>query len=461
LTERTLPASFRDPSGKMIKKDGELLRLVYKRYSEHYKYFMASGLYAELTNRQWLIPHEEVASDSKDQNLFKTLKPEVVPIISYPYEWCFDQMRDAALLTLDIQILAIEHGMILKDATAYNVQFHKGKPIFIDTLSFERIEPDKPWAAYGQFCRHFLAPLALMSMVDVTLNRLLRAYLDGIPLTIASKLLPSKSRLRMPILLHVHMHAKMEKPTSKAKKKSKPRKFTNASLRGLMDNLRKGIKGLSLPTDYTTWSDYYDNTILNPEYLEAKKLVVAEFLQSITCGKVLDLGANEGYFSYLAKEHADLVLSTDIDPMAVNKMYSMIKMDGTDNILPLIIDLSNPSPGIGWLGSEREGFLDRLSPDTVMSLALIHHLVIGNNIPLSSVAAFHAQLGEQLIIEFVPKSDPKVEFMLSSREDIFDGYTVEQFEQEMAVFFNTVRTVQIPGTDRSLYLMKRKNRAAN
>lgn len=220
--------SFRDPSGFVFRQDGIIYRHVNIVYKENYDYLITSGLYQDLTGRGLLIPHDEVDIDyAKSESAYKTLRPKLVEFISYPYEWCFSQLKDAALTTLQIQKRSLEYGMTLKDASAYNIQFMAGKPTLIDTLSFEKYHEGEPWVAYKQFCQHFLAPLALMSYRDIRLNQLFRIYIDGVPLDLASSLLPLRTRFNPPLLFHIHLHAVSQKhyADKPIKRKNWPRKL--------------------------------------------------------------------------------------------------------------------------------------------------------------------------------------------------------------------------------------------
>ena len=182
-------SSFRDKSGFVFYDQNNIYRAVNKTYQQQFDSFLSSGLYELLVQQKLIIPHKEVPANdwprleiSLASQVYKILAPEKLSYISYPYEWCFQQLKDAALLTLDIQLKALEHKMTLKDASAFNVQFHKGKPVFIDTLSFDHYEEGNPWVAYRQFCCHFLAPLALMANTTADLRRLSELFIDGIPL---------------------------------------------------------------------------------------------------------------------------------------------------------------------------------------------------------------------------------------------------------------------------------------
>ena len=417
---------------------------------------MNSHLYDSLIKDGLLIPHKETSDDDKkDPDIYKILKPDLIPFISYPYEWCFSQLKEAALLTLKIQKIALECGMTLKDASAYNIQFRDYRPVLIDTLSFEKYHEGSPWIAYRQFCQHFLAPLSLMSYKDIRLNQLQRIYIDGIPLDLASKLLPWHTRFKFSLLTHIHLHSKTQ-DYFKDKQPVKKGHVSKLSLLGLIDNLENAIKALKpkIQNPYG-WSDYYDKSNYSDEAFNHKKEIVSLFLDQIKPKTVWDLGANTGIFSRIASSKSIFTVSFDIDHEAVELNYLESLRKREANIIPLVLDLTNPSPGIGWQNKERLPITERgPSADCVMALALIHHLAIANNLPLSMIANYLASLGKYLIIEFVPKEDSQVKRMLSTREDIFPDYTLNEFENHFSNFFIIQGSTSVKDSGRSLYLMK-------
>jgi ribosomal protein L11 methylase PrmA len=452
-------ASFRDPSGFLFQRDGILYRQINRAYQPHFERFMQSGLYERLIKSKRIIPHQEVeVAPVQPELAYRVIQPERVAFISYPYEWSFSQLKDAALLTLSIQKTALEYDLSLKDASAYNIQFHQGKPVLIDTLSFEIYNEGTPWVAYRQFCQHFLAPLALMARVDVRLSQLMRVYIDGVPLDLASRLLPLQTRWQFGLLAHIHMHASAQKRYSDdpAKTKSQKGQVSKMGLLGLIDNLQGTVKSLTWKASGTEWGDYYDATNYTREAFDRKCQAVSEFLARISPSIVWDLGANTGVFSRLASETGVMTISSDIDPAAVEKNYLDMRQKKEKHLLPLVLDLTNPSPGIGWGNEERESFAGRGPVDAVMALALIHHLAISNNVPLPDVARYFARLGSWLIIEFVPKEDSQVQRLLATREDIFPAYHQAGFEAAFSGAFDIQECRQIEGSKRTLYLMKRK-----
>jgi len=452
------PSSFRDPSGFIFRRNGTLYRQVNRSYKEYFDSLMESGLYENLIQADLLIPHREVAPDLRcTDQAYKIIEPEPIRFISYPYEWSFSQLKDAALATIRIQKEALNRNLSLKDCSAYNIQFRDGKPAFIDTLSFEPYREGRPWVAYRQFCQHFLAPLALMSYVDVRLNQLSRIYLDGLPLDLASALLPARTHLRMGLLSHIHLHAKAQIRYADKTLDTSGRKISRVGMLGLVDNLEVTVRKLEWRPAGTEWGEYYDDTNYSASATEDKERIVAAFLERAGPALVWDVGANTGLFSRVASDRKIPTIAFDIDPAAVEKNYRETVAKGETYILPLLLDLTNPSPAIGWANVERMAFLQRGPADAVMALALIHHLAISNNVPLGRIAEMFAKMGEHLIVEFVPKSDSQVRRLLTTREDVFPDYRQEVFEKEFARYFEIEESVPLQDTDRTLYLMRQLN----
>jgi hypothetical protein len=424
---------------------------------------MNSGLYDALVEQQLLLPHREAKGDSVPMTSggYKILKPQQLAFISYPYEWSFSQMQDAAIATLRIQQIALEHGMSLKDASAYNIQFVDGQPTFIDTLSFETYV-ERPWVAYKQFCQHFLGPLALMSLVDVRMAKLLRDYIDGLPLDLVARLLPVKARLRPGLLAHIILHAgsqqKHAKPTPGKKVEQKAMTMPRRSLDGLIDSLMSSVKGLKWAIPQTEWADYYAaNNNYQDKAMKAKHKLVKDFVSTLKPGMVWDLGGNTGEFSRLFAADGIETVCWDIDPVAVDMNYQLIKKNGEMRLHAAMQDFTNPSPAIGWNGEERMSLFERGPADVCLALALIHHMAIANNVPLVMVARFMRGLSKKgLVIEFVPKEDSQVQLLLSSREDIFADYTKEGFEKAFSQYFKIKESKLIPGSKRTLYVMESK-----
>lgn len=434
-----------------------LYRQVNEVYKDNYDHLMQSGLYKTLTESDLMLNHQEVdVAPADSQTAYKIIKPEPISFISYPYEWCFSQLKDAALVTIKIHKIANQFGMSLKDASAYNIQFENGKPILIDTLSFERIKKGKPWIAYRQFCQHFLSPLMLMAYKDHRLNQLSKTHIDGIPLDLTSKILPFYTRFIPRIAIHIHAHALSQKYFSSKKIKLEKRRMSHRSYTGLIDNLESVLKKTKFRLRKSEWATYYEETNYSPEAFEHKKKILEEFIDIANPREVWDIGANIGIFSRLASDKGINTISFDMDPIAVEKNYQECVLKKESNILPLLLDLTNPSPAIGWENEERMSLVERAPTDTVFALALIHHLAISNNLPLAKIASFFKKLCKTLIVEFIPKTDSQIQKLLSTREDIFSGYTQANFEREFSKHFKLQKMVKIKNSKRILYLMQVK-----
>jgi hypothetical protein len=448
-------SSFRDPSGFVYSRDGQFYRQVNQVYQENYAQLIDSGLYSNLVADDLLIPHQEVDSPSpQPDSAYKIIQPQILPFISYPYEWCFSELQDAALATLEIQRRSLSFGMSLKDSSAFNLQFQRGHPILIDTLSFERYQEGKPWTAYRQFCQHFLASLSLMAKTDIRLSQLLTNNIDGLPLDLTSRLLPWRSRFSPGLLFHIHLHAASQKRYANSTVET-GRGVTRTAMLGLIDSLESAVRGLKWRSTSTAWSNYYQaDHNYSQQGMEHKRQLVAEYLESIDKHIIWDIGANTGMFSRIAAANGAYTLSFDNDPGAVELNYRQCKSDRIENVLPLITDLTNPTPAIGWENTERLSLLDRANADAVLALALVHHLSIGNNLSFERIASFFRSLGKWLLIEFVPKEDPQVQRLLASREDIFTEYNENSFVQQFQIHYKIHRRAEIRDSGRGLYLME-------
>jgi hypothetical protein len=458
VSETRHPASFRDPSGFVFGVDGVLYRHVAPGARESYDALMGSGLYDVLVGEGLLVSHEEAPdSESLSPGAYKVLRPALVRFVSYPYEWCFGQLRAAALLTLRIQRLALEHGLSLRDASAYNVQFHGASPRLIDTLSFEPYAEGAPWVAYRQFCRHFLAPLALMAHRDVRFGLLLRAHLDGVPLDFASGALPWWTRFSPTLGPHLHLHARYQRAHGGAGSRRSVR-VSQRGLHGILANLESGVRGLRWKPrrGETEWGDYYEATNYSEEAAASKRAVVEDLTRSLDTGLAFDLGANTGEFSRCLSARGVYTVAFDVDPLAVERNYRRTDEERDANLLPLLMDLTNPSPGLGWAHRERDALEARGPADGLLALALVHHLAISNNLPLGMISDYLARLGPELVIEFVPKQDSQVERLLATREDVFPEYNAAGFESAFSARWQIRERREVAGSLRTLYRMSRR-----
>jgi ribosomal protein L11 methylase PrmA len=448
-------SSFRDPSGFVFVENGNCFRQINNLYKTQYEHLMNSGLYSKLVDLNLIITHKEM--NKWEGNDYLVIKPIEIEFISYPYEWSFSQYKDAALTTLEIQKIALEYGMTLKDASAYNIQFHNGKPKLIDTLSFDFYTDGSPWVAYKQFCQHFYAPLILMSKVDVSLSRLMSLYIDGIPITLTNRLLPLRKKIDLSVFTHIVLHSREQEKCDGVSENSKETILKKGALNAIIDSLEDSILNQKIDLSNTEWSDYYSDNNYSINAFNNKEALVSQLLSDLKVNTVWDLGSNTGVFSRIASTQGINTISFDVDPGAVEKNYCFNKSNNITNILPLLLDLTNPSPSIGFNNIERDSISKRKKPDALLALALIHHLAISANITLEMLCDFFCNLAPALIIEFVPKSDSQVKRLLASRADIFINYSEEYFEEVFQKKYQIQSKKTIDGTDRSIYLMMRKS----
>jgi hypothetical protein len=495
------PASFRDPSGFMFLLNGQYYRQVNQCYAGDYELLMQSGLYRELTEKRWLISHEPVEENlTGHPDWYMTLLPQQLLRISYASEWCPDQLRDAGLLTLHIMEAAIARGMILKDASPSNIQFVDGKPLFIDSLSFEKYDTSMPWVAYRQFCECFVFPLYLQRYLGTGLRRILGAYPEGVPAAVTGKLLPLRSRLNAGAWLHVMMLGRVRRDVAVGKAgggddrsaggaggdagarndgggrsagSGRRLSFDQKKMRNLIQHLKDIISRWDFGDRKSSeWSDYYGRSILSKEYLAAKEKLFLEFMGEIDFASALDLGANNGHFSKLLAQHGAEVIAVDYDWQCINELYLSERKERAQGagekapmpggkmqgILPLCVDIADPTPAAGFRHAERASFTERMRAELVAGLALVHHLVLGKNIPLGAVALYFAELSlKYLIIEFVPISDEKAQELTRNKSRWHVPYDAENFEKIFGGYFDIRRKETIPGTERILYLMRKKD----
>ena len=451
-------SSFRDPSGYILVKDGIVYRNINPVYFKQYQSLTGSGFYKKLFESGLLVKHTEVAADANHV----LIQPENIPFFSYPYEWSFTQYKHAALHTLKLQKYCLQNGYTLKDATAFNITFNNGAPVFVDTLSFDVYTEGEPWRAYKQFLMHFFGPLLLAKYYGNDMLKTLQQHIDGMPLQKVAKLLPFTARFNATVYTNIFLTAKYDaKYSSDEGGTEKKVNIPKASQLKIIDSLYNYIKDLTL-NEKTEWKDYYAITNYDAEAFEHKRQLVKKWYQSIGGQKVLDLGGNDGTFSRVLKDDAKEILVTDIDPNAVDYNYQQVLKNKEHNLLPLVSDLLNPAPGIGFNNKERAPLQERIANnkyDVALALALIHHISLSGNVPFAMSAQMFASLTPYLIIEFPDREDSWVSFLLKSKREFaeyFDYYNRNNFEKDYAQFYTVIEKQQIPNTHRTLYLLKRK-----
>ena len=450
--------SFRDPSGFIFYQNDQVFRSVNDNYKSNFDHLIDSGLYEELVNEKLLIDHCELRDQKKEINQYKILKVTKIPFISYPYEWSFNQFKDAVLLTLKIQKKSIEYGMTLKDATPFNIQFKDNKPIFIDTLSFELIENNNfVWKPYKQFCEMFLGPLCLMKYVDPNLNKLLISHINGIPLNLIVSMLPFKSKFNFTVLTHLIIHNLIkEKGGANSKKNKKNIVLSKSKHLNIINQLESFFSEIEAPKIKTEWGGYNEETLSEKKgYVVDKQNTLKSFLENEKYKLCWDIGSNDGLFSrIIGEKYSEIVISFDIDWNCVDENYLNCKSSGIKNVFPLILDLSNPSPSIGWLNKERASVYERFgSPDLISCFAIMHH-IINAGIPLENLIEFLSKSSKDVLIEYVPLSDPKCKIIFESRGNDFNYPSLESFKRTILKKFKIINSHKIDETDRILFLLK-------
>jgi SAM-dependent methyltransferase len=394
---------------------------------------------------------------------------ERIPFLSYPYEWCFGMLKDAALLHLDILEEAIPAGWTLKDASAYNVQFIGARPVFIDIPSFTPYTLGDPWVGYRQFCMMFLYPLMLSAYRGIDYRPLLRSNIEGIDPDTANQILTGSTRFRKGVLGHVYLHAMMQsrhknkdldearhltEDVNQRPSERKAGRHSEAMVMGVLQGLRRTVAKLSSPDDRTTWGNYETDH----SYAEASLAAKAGFVQQVVDERrrrlAWDIGCNTGTFSQIAASNTDYVVAIDGDVKAIERLYQRQKSAGADNILPLVMDVANVSPAQGWRGAERKALEERGKPELILCLALIHHIVISANIPLSEFIDWLHWLGGEVVIESVGRDDDMTRMLLRSRVDQYAELDDGNFERVVSEKFEIVRTQPLKGGTRRLYHLR-------
>ena len=459
---KTDSGSFRDPSGTVFTRNGEVLRAVFAPGAESYTRAKEKGIFERLSRKGLLIPHVEIVPGGEgvpEGTVFCLAHPRL-PLVSYPWEWTFSMLKDAALLHLDLMEELLPLGFWLRDASAFNVQFDGKKVLLIDTLSLGERVPDSPWVAYRQFCSHFLAPLALAACRDVRTLALWRNYIDGYPLDLAVRMLPWKARYRPGLWMHLTLHASFQKKADRKEdlgeaEAVKTPKVSDRGLTGLVRSLRRTVEKLRWREGESLWKAYGEIRTYSSEDVGDKATFVSGALDAVKPETVWDLGANTGEFSELAASWGAFVAAVDSDAACTEFMYGKLTGEKGLPVLPLTMDLANPSPGLGWEGSERPGLADRGPADLVLALALLHHLVLTGSIPLERIARWLARISRHLVVEFVPPEDPMVKKLLRNRKDGHLPYDGETFRGAFSRLFTFLGEKALPN-GRSLFLCRKK-----
>jgi len=466
---RLEPGSFRDRDSRVVVADDAVYRLLSGRGAEDWHALASSPLLERLTAEGRLIATEEVAdaplvNGSPPQVLAEpiaaVLRHERIPFVSYPYEWTFGMLRDAALLQLGLELDALDAGLTLKDATPYNVQFRGSEPVFIDVGSFEPLREGEAWAGYRQFCMLYLYPLLLQAYRGISFQPWLRGSIDGITPLEAARLFGIRDRLRRGVLTHVALHARLERrygerAGGEVKEELKKANFKPELIKANVARLRKLVGRLRWKAGDTAWTDYRRANTYSDEDAARKADFVREAIGGRQRRLAWDLGCNDGAYARIAAEQASEVIAVDSDHATVEALYRSLREEGERRILPLVANLADPSPGLGWRGRERRRLEERGTPDLVLALALVHHVSITANVPLGEFLDWLRELEAEVVIEFPTREDPMVRRLLSGkREGSNADYERGSFERQLGERFRIERSEPLPSGLRVLYLAR-------
>jgi SAM-dependent methyltransferase len=469
--------SYKDTAARVVLENGTYYRIIFEEYQAEYDHLIQSGLYKTLTEKGLMIKHEEIdisvlreaeqfqQSSTYHNEPYKRLKPYQIPFQSYPFEWSYGQWRKVMYAYLQINQIALAHGMILKDATPYNFYFEGGRAVLLDTSSFDFFKEGEPWIAYRQFCSEMLSPFALMHYNGQRWARITQSHLRGMPLNFVSKQLPLRSWLNTTCLLHIHLHGKYatnDSENSSLRTSIKQKGFSKEKMLSLMKMLQSAVVDWKKPYAFEKhWIDYYQKDIASDKYLEHKEAFIKDWLAQLKhqnkIDSILDLGANTGKFSILATEYADKIIALEYDDICVDAIDKAIVNTKKNNIYCLRMDLAETTPNMGVLEKEFSSIYTRAKSSMVFGLALIHHLFISNQLSFFKIASMLDSFSDKnVIVEFIPITDEKVQFLIKDKQRDYQDYTEEGFIKALEQFFQIKERMQLEGSERILYLLEKK-----
>ncbi len=457
MTERPTadPGSFRDPDNRIFTADGQVFRVFNRRGAADISGLIHSDTFEGLVDQgmvvstQVLEPADIPGSIASMPEQALVVRHERIPFISYPYEWSFEMLKDAGALTLDLALRLLDHDYILKDATPYNVQFTGHRPVFIDVGSFEPYEEGPPWDGYNQFCRLFLNPLLYERYVGRNFQHLLRSSPDGVDPGELRAMLPLRSKWTKTVFTNVVLQDSLSKrfeASAKASSAVSGHVIKRDAIRRMIRGLRSSAAKQRSKVRRSAWSDYESDNTYDQRSEEAKREFVESALKRAQPGVVWDLGSNTGAYSLISARHAGYVVAFDRDPQVVDAFYSRLRDDPQrpSNVLPLVMDLVNPSPGQGWGHTERKSLADRGNADFFLALALMHHMVISGEVPINSVLEWLASVAPAGVIEFVPRDDPMAQRLLLRRSRSHGEYSADGFESALGRYFTVGERAELP-----------------
>ncbi len=460
-SHRIEPGSFRDRNGRVFYANNAVFRALGRQALQEWEVLSSRKFFPRFMSDGKIVNTIDIElsdnfSISGDWAAF--LKHETIPFISYPYEWSFGMLKDTALLQVELLLSALDEGMILKDSSAFNFQWNGTNPVFIDIPSFEKLKDGEPWIGYRQFCQMFLYPLMLQAYKNIPFQPWFRGCIDGLDPEDFYKLMSARDLLRPGVFIHAYLQAKAQKKYGNTKQNIKQNLrsvgFNKELIKNNVKGLRKIIHGLSWKRAKSEWSHYANEHNYTDSEHEIKKSFVHNIIDAQPWKLVWDMGCNTGTFSRIAAKNAKYVVAMDFDHLTIEYLYQELKKEGNSKILPLIYNMANPSPNLGWRGLERKSLPERGKPELTLCLALIHHIVITANIPLKEFIDWLASLGTSVIIEFVTKADPMVKKLLLNKEDNYSDYETEYFEHCLSNAFNLAERKLLTSGTRILYFAK-------
>ena len=466
--------SFRDPSGFVFRYHNQIYRCVDEPAWLLVEEIGKAGVLGDLVRKDLIVDTKPVDEGSA---LYKELGAllgnehahilahEQIPVISYPSELSYAMLADAGLLHLLLQTELFEKGLSLKDASAFNVQFKKGRPVFIDIPSIEHPAKFNAWIAYGQFCRMFLFPLVLKLYRGYDIRDCFLAHIDGMDVGCTYKMLGPMQAWRPSLFIDVLLQYFLQEHSSGNKRieelahkkdygshKSGDPEIQIANLNRLERKLLKLRERLS---SRGQWIKYSTDNSYSAKGEDEKADFIREFIGKYRPATVLDMGCNTGRFSRIAAEGGSRVVAVDSDHDCVDMLYREAREKDL-NILPLHMEIGSPTPAMGFMNEERRSFLGRIDCDCLFMLAVVHHLLVSGRIPLDSIREMCRKLAKRwLIIEFVPVEDPMFKKLLELRENIYGHITRKYFEDVMGACFRLLSCREITGSKRILYAFEK------
>lgn len=462
-----VPGSFRDRSGRVFQANGQIYRAVTAGALEEFEAVSRMSFFQNGMATRAIVPtciSCRRPTELPGHNSWAAiLHHERVPLITWPYEWCFSMLRDAALHQLHLMRDALAENAVLKDATPYNIQFVGMQPTLIDTASVTRLPPGALWDGYRQFCQLFLYPLMMQAWVGLDFQPFLRGRLDGITPEQFRRAMSLRDIFRPGVFKHVILHSRLSTAGSPAVAQAgvstslRESGFQKEMIQHNVNGLIRIVERMDWKLPQSAWSEYDRESDPVRNDASAKEQFVREVMAARRWKQAWDIGCNLGRYSRIAADHSDLVVALDSDHLTVDRLYRSLRSEKCPNITPLVYNPADPTPNMGWRCRERTRFADRAEPEMILCLAVIHHLVISANLLLPDLIDWLAEQQAALIIEFVERSDPQVRSLLANREDVFSDYSREEFDRCITRHFRVERTQLLPSGTRTLLFVVPRN----